>query len=121
MKTRTTPDWPERQPGPLASFLGAHVEQFMALNSPVQVSGEWGTSEARLFAEQLTPDAGAWKSWRRGTVKAHYPAGVCHHQFAPEIRLYGCILYAIFVIEVTYFPTDCNHFWANKLPELFAL
>jgi rare lipoprotein A len=25
------------------------------------------------------------------------------------------------VTEVTYFRTDCNPFWANKLPELFAL
>lgn len=57
MKDENNSRWPQRQPGPLAALLGAHVEQYMALNSPVQVSGEWGSSEAKLFAEQLTTDA----------------------------------------------------------------
>jgi beta-galactosidase len=57
MKDENNSRWPERQPGPLASLLGARVEQFTALNNPVNLSGVWGESEGELFAEQLTPQA----------------------------------------------------------------
>jgi beta-galactosidase len=57
MKDEHDSRWPQRQPGPLRSLLGAHVEQFMALNNPVTVSGDWGESKAQLFAEQLATDA----------------------------------------------------------------
>jgi beta-galactosidase len=43
----------ERQPGPLASLLGARVEQFYALDQPVPVSGSWGSGPTNLWAEQL--------------------------------------------------------------------
>ncbi len=47
--------WPERQPGPLVTLLGARVEQFYALDQPVAVSGEAGTGQATIWAEALEP------------------------------------------------------------------
>ena len=47
--------WPQRQPGPLATLLGARVEQFYALDEPVSVSGEAGTGQATIWAETLEP------------------------------------------------------------------
>lgn len=57
MKNKYDSRWPQRQPGPLASFLGAYVEQYTALNHPVDTSGVWGKSQDQLFAEQLTVQA----------------------------------------------------------------
>lgn len=57
MKDEHNSRWPQRQPGPLASMLGARVEQYTALDSPVDTSGAWGDSKGQLFAEQLTPQA----------------------------------------------------------------
>jgi beta-galactosidase len=48
---------PSRQPGPLAELLGAHVEEYYALDTPASVTGKWGNGEARLWAEWLVPDA----------------------------------------------------------------
>lgn len=48
---------PSRQPGPLAALLGAHVEEFYALEKPVPVSGVWGEGTASTWAEWLQPDA----------------------------------------------------------------
>lgn len=51
---------PERQPGPLASALGAHVEQFYALDpkspSP-SVAGDLGSGSASVWAEVLKLDS----------------------------------------------------------------
>ena len=55
MKDEHDSRWPQCQPGPLASLLGARVEQYTALNEPVDTSGAWGESKDQLFAEQLTP------------------------------------------------------------------
>ena len=44
---------PERQPGPLAALLGGRVEQYYALDKAVPVSGDWGTGETKVWAEQL--------------------------------------------------------------------
>jgi beta-galactosidase len=57
MKDEHNSRWPQRQPGPLASLLGARVEQYTALNEPVDATGTWGESKDQLFAEQLTPEA----------------------------------------------------------------
>ena len=57
MKDENNSRWPQRQPGPLAGLLGARVEQFTALDKPVEVSGIWGDAKGELFAEQLTPQA----------------------------------------------------------------
>jgi beta-galactosidase len=54
MKDADDSRWPQRQPGPLATLLGARVEQYEALNTPVEASGIWGDAKASLFAEQLT-------------------------------------------------------------------
>lgn len=53
---------PARQPGPLAPALGAHVEQYYALDTPVPVSGEFGRGEAKVWAELLKPDAADTKT-----------------------------------------------------------
>jgi beta-galactosidase len=45
---------PERQPGPFTQLLGGRVEQFYALLSPVPVSGDWGSGETKVWAEQLS-------------------------------------------------------------------
>jgi beta-galactosidase len=57
MKDEYEARWPERQPGPLAALLGARVEQYTALDSPVEANGTWGQAGAKMFAEQLTPEA----------------------------------------------------------------
>jgi beta-galactosidase len=45
---------PERQPGPLASFLGGRVDQFYALDSDVPLTGDLGSGTANIWAEQLS-------------------------------------------------------------------
>ncbi len=45
---------PERQPGPLAGFLGARVDQFYALDYDVPVIGDFGSGTANIWAEQLS-------------------------------------------------------------------
>lgn len=55
MKDEYEARWPQRQPGPLVGLLGARVEQYTALDAPVTATGDWGHAQARLFAEQLTP------------------------------------------------------------------
>lgn len=57
MKDANNSRWPERQPGPLVSLLGAHVEQYEALDAPVDVDGAFGSASASLFAEQLDTDS----------------------------------------------------------------
>ena len=60
MKDEDNGLWPQRQPGPLGELLGGRVAQFYALDSTVPVSGDWGTSETKVWAEQLetsAPDA----------------------------------------------------------------
>ncbi len=44
----------ERQPGPLAGFLGGRVEQFYALRDDVPVAGAWGQGRAAVWAEDLS-------------------------------------------------------------------
>jgi beta-galactosidase len=44
---------PERQPGPLAGFLGGRVDQFYAVDTNIPVSGELGSGTANIWAEQL--------------------------------------------------------------------
>ncbi len=46
-----------RQPGPLAKALGAQVEQYYVLDKPVPISGEFGSGEAKIWAEYLKPSA----------------------------------------------------------------
>jgi beta-galactosidase len=58
--------WPQRQPGPLSSLLGARVEQFYALDEAVMVTGEAGTGQAKIWAETLEtlgPDAHVWMTY----------------------------------------------------------
>ena len=53
MKNEDNSLWPERQPGPLMDLLGARVEQFYALDKPVPYSGDWGSGENTIWAEQI--------------------------------------------------------------------
>jgi beta-galactosidase len=67
MKDANNSRWPQRQPGPLVDLLGARVEQYMTLNEPVSVDGTWGSSAAKLFAEQLhvmSPDTKVLMRWQ---------------------------------------------------------
>lgn len=48
--------WPERQPGPLAGLLGAHVEQYYVMDAPVTLTGAVAGT-ATTWAETLVPDA----------------------------------------------------------------
>ena len=45
---------PQRQPGYLTEALGGRVEQYYALEKDVSVQGEWGSGQARIWAEQLS-------------------------------------------------------------------
>jgi beta-galactosidase len=54
MKDEDNSLWPERQPGPLASLLGARVDEFYALDTRVPLSGDWGEAHDSLWAEYLT-------------------------------------------------------------------
>jgi beta-galactosidase len=78
---------PQRQPGPLAAALGAHVEQFYALSPsdpPPALSGELGSGTASIWAEVLhtdSPSAHVVLSYGPGTTGdngwlAGHPAAV---------------------------------------------
>jgi beta-galactosidase len=45
---------PQRQPGPLTELLGGRVEQYYALLAPIPVEGQFGSGQARLWAELLS-------------------------------------------------------------------
>ena len=47
---------PEGQPGPLAELLGGRVTQYYALVDPVPVTGRFGASQGKLWAELLSAD-----------------------------------------------------------------
>jgi len=53
--------WPEREPGPLAELLGGRVDQFYAIDDKpedvVPVSGTWGNTTSKIWAEQLSTSA----------------------------------------------------------------
>ncbi|MFA5162748.1 MAG: beta-galactosidase [Elusimicrobiales bacterium] len=53
---------PQRQPGWLADALGGRVEQFYALEKAVPVSGELGSGQATVWAEQLSASAAGAKT-----------------------------------------------------------
>jgi beta-galactosidase len=59
--------WPQRQPGPLETLLGARVEQFYALDQPVTVSGVVSADrQASIWAETLevlSPEAHVWMTY----------------------------------------------------------
>lgn len=57
MKDRDNALNPQCQPGPLVDLLGAHVEQFYALDAPVTLAGKDLFGKASIWAEQLTPTA----------------------------------------------------------------
>lgn len=48
---------PQRQPGFLAGALGAHVEQYYALEKDSPISGAWGQGMVSIWAEQLKATA----------------------------------------------------------------
>jgi len=54
MKNEDNGLFTERQPGPLVSLLGGRVEQYYALDSTIPISGAWGTSPTKIWAELLS-------------------------------------------------------------------
>jgi len=48
---------PHTQPGFLAEALGAHVEQYYALEKNVLLAGAWGSGESSLWAERIKATA----------------------------------------------------------------
>jgi beta-galactosidase len=54
MKDKFNALQPERQPGPLAAFLGGRVDQFYALDDQVPLTGDLGSGTASIWAEQLS-------------------------------------------------------------------
>ena len=62
MKTEDNGLQPARQPGPLAELLGGRVEQFYALEKNVPVSGDWGSGDTKVWAEQLSVTAADTKT-----------------------------------------------------------
>lgn len=80
-----------RQPGPLAPLLGAHVEQFYALDAPVAVEG--GT--ASVWADNLTKQASDAKVVLRygkanGWLDGH-PAAIMRDVGKGRISYYGAL------------------------------
>ncbi|MBX3595823.1 MAG: beta-galactosidase [Sphingomonas sp.] len=57
MKDADNALWPERQPGPLARLLGAHVSGFYALDASHRVAGEGQTGAVSTWAETLATDS----------------------------------------------------------------
>ena len=85
MKDEHNSRWPQRQPGPLASLLGARVEQYTALDNPVDISGVWGESKDQFFVEQLTPRANDVKV----LMRYHAPHSWLDGQLAVVTRKIG--------------------------------
>jgi len=93
MKNRDSALLPSHQPGPLSALLGAHVEEYYALESPVRLEP---AGEARIWAEWLATDAddvevllryGACNGWLDGQ-----PAVVTRRHGAGRITYVGAWL-----------------------------
>jgi beta-galactosidase len=87
---------PHMQPGFLAEALGAHVEQFYALERNVPLEGSWGAGESSLWAERIKPTApdvevleryGVSNGWLDGQA-----AAVSHPYGQGRISYIGAIL-----------------------------
>lgn len=85
MKDQYESRWPERQPGPLAAFLGARVEQYTALDAPIEADGIWGHADAKMFAEQLTLESKDVQV----LMKYHAPGSWLDEQPAAVMRKVG--------------------------------
>ena len=96
MKDQDNTLYPQRQPGPLASMLGARVDQWYALEKPVPIDGTWGAGQDTVWAEQLgitSPDTktlmtyGKSNGWLDGQ-----PAAVTRKVGAGSITYIGAAL-----------------------------
>lgn len=121
MKDEHNARWPQRQPGPLTSLLGARVEQYEALNVPAAAAGAWGDAQAILFAEQLRPQARdvqvlmryhAPHSWLDGE-----PAAVTRHVGIGEFTYVGAWLDA----DATKREVEWMVKQASVRPDVFAV
>lgn len=88
--------WPMLQPGPLAPLLGGSVEQYFNLPSPIPAYGNWGTAQAKSYAEQLqtkSPDTkvlmrfGKYNGWLD-----NQPAVLTHKVGSGSITYFGAWL-----------------------------
>jgi beta-galactosidase len=75
---------PCRQPGPLASVLGATVEEYYALAEAIPVGGAIGEGSAHIWAEQLHPETDVEVLLRYGASN-----GWLDDQPAMVTRVYG--------------------------------
>lgn len=86
----------QRQPGPLVPLLGGRVQQYYALDKPVEVAGTAGRGSGRIWAEALTPLSGATQVLLRyGTGNAWLsgePAAIEHRYGRGAIIYLGTIL-----------------------------
>jgi beta-galactosidase len=87
---------PQRQPGYLVDPLQGRVEQFYALEGDSPVSGQWGTGQASLWAEQLkslAPDTQVLLSY--GKINGwldDQPAVITHACGKGRITYIGAVL-----------------------------
>ena len=96
MKTVDDALQPARQPGPLATALGATVAQYYALDAPVQINGDSGSGKSSIWAEDLHPNAPDVKTLltygdNNGWLKGH-AAAVEHAYGKGSITYLGCDL-----------------------------
>lgn len=85
--------WPQREPGPLSELLGGRVDQFYAIDDTVPVTGAWGATTSKIWAEQLStssPDTkvlmryGKSNGWLDGQ-----PAAITRHVGKGSITYIG--------------------------------
>ena len=57
VKDPTSSLWPMGQPGPLATLLGAHVDETEVLAAPMTLDAALGTMTANIWAERIAADA----------------------------------------------------------------
>ena len=88
--------WPQRQPGPLADLLGAHVEQFHALDAPVALTGDGAGGRAQVWAEALAVTqrdtvAMSWYGTGNGWLEGK-PMAVSRHVGRGDLAYVGALL-----------------------------
>jgi len=85
-----------RQPGPLETALGGHVEQYYALDKPVQITSAFGNGFAAVWAESLTataPDTNILMTYAPSAGwLAGKPAALSHVYGRGEITYIGATL-----------------------------
>lgn len=93
MKDGDNAIWPQRQPGPLASMLGASVAEYYALDEAIPLAD--GEGAARIWAEAFSVQADTEVISRYGSSEgwlANAPAMVAHRAGRGTIAYLGAVL-----------------------------